>query len=143
MQTRFLSSFRPKISSPACFRVEASKKQTAKIPVKYYFFPPVLWLWRNVDGRKTGKKVGICRNQLCKPKCIRFAHSPCGKALWKKLWRMWKSMSFQQLFSLFCHCVQAADRCIPACIRPVFLPPEADYVSAFNPAFSCQFCRKS
>jgi len=24
----------------------------------------------------------------------------CGKPLWRKLWRMWKTMSFQQVFAL-------------------------------------------
>ena len=28
------------------------------------------------------------------------AFSTCGKGLWKNLWRLWKSMSFQQLFRI-------------------------------------------
>ena len=34
-------------------------------------------------------------------KCISAAPRPCGKPLWKNLWRMWKTPCFQQVFRPF------------------------------------------
>ena len=33
-------------------------------------------------------------------KCIHSGAHTCGKLLWKTLWRVWKTVSFQQLFPL-------------------------------------------
>ena len=53
----------------------------------------------NYDGRKNWKYVPSCRNDLCKLPFFFRRPGPCGKPLWKKMWRMWKSMSFQQIFA--------------------------------------------
>ena len=36
--------------------------------------------------------------------CISTARPACGKPLWKNLWRLWKTMSYQQEFLLFPFC---------------------------------------
>ena len=50
----------------------------------------------------TGEKIGILSNAvtfaLCKSPSPHYPLPHCGKLLWKNLWRMWKSMSFQQVF---------------------------------------------
>ena len=47
---------------------------------------------------KTTKAVAIV---LCQSTAPFHSPLPCGKLLWKNLLRMWKSMSFQQVFRFF------------------------------------------
>jgi hypothetical protein len=43
-------------------------------------------------------------------------HTACGKPLWKTLWRMWKTMSYQQVFRLFGFSTQLVERPCRACV---------------------------
>ena len=49
-------------------------------------------------GEKIGKREQFVEIDYVNPGCISTAPFPCGKVLWKNMWRMWKSVSFQQLF---------------------------------------------
>ena len=50
----------------------------------------------------TGEKIGnlflFVENYYVNQTHLFHTPAGCGKPLWKKLWRMWKSVSFQQLF---------------------------------------------
>ena len=56
----------------------------------------------------TLEKIGIWSDPVeifyVNLQCISSFSHPCGKPLWKTLWRMWKSMSFQQVFVSFPLC---------------------------------------
>ena len=53
------------------------------------------------DPRKSGKCVEGCHLLLCQSHILSTAAEGCGKPLWKNLWRMWKTPSYQQVFCLF------------------------------------------
>jgi len=47
---------------------------------------------------KIGKPVLYVENNYVNFGCISTPSFFCGKPLWKNMWRMWKSVSFQQVF---------------------------------------------
>ena len=51
------------------------------------------------------EKMRNCSNRVASfyvnQNCISTIHCACGKPLWKSLWRMWKTQSFQQVFCFF------------------------------------------
>ena len=51
------------------------------------------------------EKMRNCSNRVASfyvnQNCISTIHCACGKPLWKSLWRMWKTQSFQQVFLPF------------------------------------------
>ena len=51
--------------------------------------------------KKVGKRGKDVESDYVNRKCIISPPPDCGKPLWKSLWRMWKTSSFQQLFR-FC-----------------------------------------
>ena len=60
--------------------------------------PPLVKLTRD-------EKIGNLSNPAVlfyvNPKALSTPPRPCGKVLWTTMWRMWKSISFQQLFGPF------------------------------------------
>ena len=73
-----------------------------KIPcVKHYFRNRREGDCGKYDHRKSGEKVASSENELCKPNRLSTPLHPCGQLLWKSLWIMWKTRSFQQVSSGF------------------------------------------
>jgi hypothetical protein len=71
----------------------------------------------------TREKVGILSNPVGNDyvnwSCIRPGPIPCGKLLWKNLWRMWKTAGFQQVFRCFPQKLPPVERLV---YSPVYFP---------------------
>lgn len=52
-------------------------------------------------GEKVGKLSKTVASFYVNLGCISTTGPGCGKPLWKNLWRVWKTLSFQQVFRLF------------------------------------------
>ena len=63
----------------------------------YRFFSVV----KTTTCEKVGKSAKGVAYFYVNQKWISTFHSACGKPLWKRLWRMWKTMSYQQIFRFF------------------------------------------
>ena len=50
---------------------------------------------------KVGKMLKAVASFYVNQKCISTTHARCGKLLWKSLWRMWKTLGYQQVFRTF------------------------------------------
>ena len=66
----------------------------------------------NTEGEKVGKMGKRVDSDYVKRFCISTGVVDCGKLLWKRLWRMWKTMSFQQVFGPFPKSQGAVDKCV-------------------------------
>ena len=66
---------------------------------------------KNTESEKVGKTEKKVESDYVKRKCIFTAAVDCGKPLWKTLWTMWKTRSFQQVFGLFPVRVAAVEKC--------------------------------
>ena len=44
--------------------------------------------------------------------CISTTTPTCGKLLWINLWRLWKTASYQQVFSRFPPAGQVVEKCV-------------------------------
>ena len=70
---------------------------------------------------------------LCKRMMYNSAFSTgvgsCGQLLWRSVWRMWKTMSFQQLLALLPCGWIGGKLCIPPCITPGYGVSSSDYVT--------------
>ena len=97
---------------------------------------------------KMGKMLKAVASFYVNQNCISPQPVRCGKLLWKSLWRMWKTIGFQQVFRFFGFSPPCGKVCIPVCIIPVTIRLQACYVTAFPPGFSsetgrnCWSCRK-
>ena len=70
---------------------------------------------KNYDGRKNWVRRIICRKTLCKPKPHFHSQNRCGKPMWKSLWRMWKSVSYQQQFPVFAQPAADVENSVRGC----------------------------
>ena len=70
-------------------------------PVKYKFLHKDFPLGKITTCEKMGKTVNPVAKALCQSTASPFFTHPCGKLLWKNLLRMWKSVSYQQVFRSF------------------------------------------
>ena len=65
------------------------------------FFAQKHGIWAKLRPlQKLGKGRNLS-NSLCKLCHLNLFNIGCGKLLWINLWRMWKSVRFQQVFCLF------------------------------------------
>ena len=55
---------------------------------------------KNTEREKVGKSVKQVEKTYVNRPCMLTGPVDCGKPLWKRLWRMWKTVSFQQVFGL-------------------------------------------
>ena len=83
---------------------------------------------------ETGFFAGSCLLLLCKRPMHKGNFSTwvgsCGQLLWRSMWRMWKTMSFQQLLvCLPCGWI-GGKLCIPPCITRGWGGCASDYVTA-------------
>ncbi len=60
------------------------------------FFGQIFSARQSNHAPKNPSFVTICRKNLCKLPTPVFGIFSCGKPLWKNLWRMWKTMGYQQ-----------------------------------------------
>ena len=55
---------------------------------------------KNTERKKVRKSVKRVEKTYVNRSCMLTGPVDCGKLLWKRLWRMWKTVSFQQEFGL-------------------------------------------
>jgi hypothetical protein len=67
-------------------------------------------LVKNTKVKKVGKRHNGVEGTYVNRFCISTAAVDCGKLLWKRLWRMWKTRSFQQVFGLLAPLGQAVEK---------------------------------
>ena len=77
--------------------------------------------------------VASCLSLLCK-RIVNGGNfstwvDSCGQLLWRSMWRMWKTMSFQQLLALLPCGWIGGKLCIPLCITPGYGVSPSDYVT--------------
>jgi len=58
---------------------------------------------------------GFVEADYVNPQYLRTAGDSCGKLLWKNMWRMWKSMSFQQVFGLLSNSIHNVENSETPC----------------------------
>jgi len=93
--------FAEKACAPAFFWFSTGSNARCKNLVKSLILHKEMCCGKNYEMRKSRVFVFQCRNFLCKPLMHTCFYPGCGKPLWKNLWRMWKSASFQQVFRTF------------------------------------------
>lgn len=100
------------------------------------------------DCRKSGKFHEGCRFDLCKSRFFTGFYFRCGKLLWKKLWRMWKTIAFQQVFGLFSLFHRCGKMVATVFIKQVTNRLQRSYVTAIRKDLpleiwgKCSFFRK-
>jgi hypothetical protein len=67
---------------------------------------------KTTDCEKVGKSEKKVDSDYVNRFCISTGPVCCGKLLWKSLWRMLKTMSFQQLFRCFQWIAPAVENCV-------------------------------
>ena len=81
------------------------------------------------------EKVGKASNQICifyvNPPCISPTECSCGKPLWKNLWRMWKTHSYQQYS-------QRSPQ--PDSLWKTMYTPMNNFVTILKPSGLCRVC---
>ena len=76
--------------------------------VKPHFLHKDFPVVKNTTREKVDNPSNTVGSFYVNPHTFSTACRACGKSLWKNLLRMWKTMSYQQVFSLF-----------PVCVLPV------------------------
>jgi hypothetical protein len=67
---------------------------------------------KTTDCEKVRKPGDPVESDYVNRFCISTAFPDCGKPLWKNLWRMWKTISFQQVFRCLGPYPQAVEKSV-------------------------------
>ena len=90
------------ILSPSAARCLSAARRLTPLrlssPDFLHKFPALV---KTTTCEKVGKREKCVESFYVNQKCFSTFHNTCGKPLWKRLWRMWKTMGYQQIFRFF------------------------------------------
>ena len=119
-----------------CRHPDAHTEYTIHTCVKSGNFAQETDCGKNYDSGKSRKSRKAVPSDYVNSVSFSTVPPACGKPLWKTLWKVWKTLRYQQVFLLFAQRGPGAQIPLPVFITPEFSLQQACYVTA---AFSGKF----